>query len=107
MSVRLELDLAKKAGRVYTNYFARSFRKRTALAEPTLERGVFYLAPRLIAQISFQEWTADRKLRQPVFLGLRDDKHPQRGYSAGDSEMKNPKIARKAQKELPAVIPSG
>jgi bifunctional non-homologous end joining protein LigD len=30
--------------------------------------------PQLIAQISYQELTADRKLRQPVFLGLRDDK---------------------------------
>jgi bifunctional non-homologous end joining protein LigD len=35
---------------------------------------VTYLAPRLVAQIAFQEWTADRKLRQPAFLGLRDDK---------------------------------
>jgi ATP-dependent DNA ligase len=25
---------------------------------------------------SVQEWTADQKLRQPVFLGLRDDKDP-------------------------------
>jgi ATP-dependent DNA ligase len=36
-----------------------------------------FLAPQLIAQVSFQEWTADKKLRQPVFLGLRDDKRPQ------------------------------
>ena len=49
----------------------------TALADPPREKGVVFLAPRLIAQISFQEWTADRKLRQPVFLGLRDDKRPQ------------------------------
>ncbi len=25
-------------------------------------------------QIAFQEWTADRKLRRPIFLGLREDK---------------------------------
>lgn len=49
----------------------------TALADPPREKGAVFLAPRLIAQISFQEWTADRKLRQPVFLGLRDDKRPQ------------------------------
>jgi bifunctional non-homologous end joining protein LigD len=47
-----------------------------ALIDPPRERGVVFLAPKLIAQISFQEWTADRKLRQPVFLGLRDDKSP-------------------------------
>jgi bifunctional non-homologous end joining protein LigD len=40
------------------------------------ERDVTYLEPKLVAQIAFQEWTADKKLRQPVFLGLRDDKKP-------------------------------
>ena len=45
--------------------------------DPPRERNVTYLRPKLIAQISFQEWTADRKLRQPVFLGLRDDKRPE------------------------------
>lgn len=32
--------------------------------------------PDLVAQIKFTEWTADRKLRHPVYLGLRDDKNP-------------------------------
>ena len=32
--------------------------------------------PDLIAQVRFTEWTADRKLRHPVYLGLRDDKRP-------------------------------
>jgi bifunctional non-homologous end joining protein LigD len=40
------------------------------------ERDVTFLKPKLIAQISYQELTADKKLRQPVFLGLRDDKRP-------------------------------
>ena len=51
-------------------------RSRPALTNPPREAGMEFLAPRLVAQISFQEWTADRKLRQPVFLGLRDDKRP-------------------------------
>jgi bifunctional non-homologous end joining protein LigD len=50
---------------------------KSSFVDPPREKGVVFLAPRLIAQISFQEWTADRKLRQPVFLGLRDDKRPQ------------------------------
>lgn len=49
-------------------------RKQSPLIDPPRERDVTYLAPRLVAQISFQEWTSDHKLRQPVFLGLRDDK---------------------------------
>jgi bifunctional non-homologous end joining protein LigD len=51
-------------------------RSRPALVDPPREEGIVFVAPRLIAQVSFQEWTADRKLRQPVFLGLRDDKEP-------------------------------
>jgi bifunctional non-homologous end joining protein LigD len=33
-----------------------------------------WLKPRLVCQIKFGEWTNDGKLRQPVFLGLRNDK---------------------------------
>ena len=49
-------------------------RRQSALTDPPREKGVTYLAPQLVAQISYRELTADRKLRQPVFLGLRDDK---------------------------------
>ncbi len=33
-----------------------------------------WLKPKLVGQIRFSEWTRDGKLRQPVFLGLREDK---------------------------------
>jgi bifunctional non-homologous end joining protein LigD len=48
--------------------------RQTALVDPPRERDVTYLRPQLIAQIAYQELTADRRLRQPVYLGLRDDK---------------------------------
>ena len=51
-------------------------RKTPPLQDPPREKNITYLAPRLVAQIAFEEWTNDRKLRQPVFLGLRDDKPP-------------------------------
>lgn len=51
-------------------------RRQPAFADLPHQKGASFLAPRLVAQISFQEWTADGKLRQPVFLGLRDDKGP-------------------------------
>ena len=35
-----------------------------------------WVTPTLVAQIRFTEWTADEKLRHPVYLGLRDDKTP-------------------------------
>jgi len=37
-------------------------------------REVTWLRPELVAQIRFSEWTRDAMLRQPVFLGLREDK---------------------------------
>ena len=49
-------------------------KSQSDLVDPPREDGVVFLAPRFIVQVSFQEWTADKKLRQPVFLGLRDDK---------------------------------
>ena len=33
-----------------------------------------WVEPKLVAEIKFTEWTADGKLRHPVYLGLRDDK---------------------------------
>jgi bifunctional non-homologous end joining protein LigD len=36
-----------------------------------------WVKPELVAQIAYAEWTADGKLRQPAFLGLRTDKQPQ------------------------------
>lgn len=33
-----------------------------------------WVRPELVAEIRFTEWTADQKLRHPVYLGLRDDK---------------------------------
>jgi bifunctional non-homologous end joining protein LigD len=52
-------------------------RAKPAVVNPPRERDVTYLAPRLVAQISYGEFTNDQKLRQPVFLGLRDDKKPE------------------------------
>src|SRR5579862_620487 len=56
--------------------FKPHIRNKPAFVDPPREKNVTWLAPRLVAQIAYQEWTADRKLRQPVFLGLRDDKKP-------------------------------
>ena len=51
-------------------------RKSSEVIDAPRGARIHYVEPRLVAQISYQEWTADNKLRQPVFLGLRDDKEP-------------------------------
>jgi bifunctional non-homologous end joining protein LigD len=52
-------------------------RQQSPFVDPPRDRHITFLAPKLVAQISYQEWTTDKKLRQPVFLGLRDDKSAQ------------------------------
>jgi bifunctional non-homologous end joining protein LigD len=39
-----------------------------------IPKGTHWTDPELVAQIGFAEWTNDGRLRQPRFLGLRDDK---------------------------------
>ncbi len=62
-----------------------------------------WVRPELVAEVRFTEWTADGKLRHPVYLGLRDDK------KAGDVVREAPKRGRRGQnavaaetRELPA-----
>jgi bifunctional non-homologous end joining protein LigD len=42
--------------------------------KPKTNEKPHWTRPELVAQIKFTEWTADAKLRHPVYLGLRDDK---------------------------------
>lgn len=39
-------------------------------------RRCHWIEPTLVCQVKFAEWTQDGRLRQPVFLGLREDKSP-------------------------------
>jgi bifunctional non-homologous end joining protein LigD len=39
-------------------------------------RKMCWVNPVLVCEIKFAEWTRDKKLRAPVFLGLREDKKP-------------------------------
>jgi bifunctional non-homologous end joining protein LigD len=80
-----ELRYVGKVGTGYTQKLLTSLyklfqphvRPTPPFVNPPREKGAVWLAPKLVAQVAFQEWTADGKLRQPVFLGLRDDKKPE------------------------------
>jgi bifunctional non-homologous end joining protein LigD len=41
---------------------------------PKTNEPVQWIKPKLVAEVKFSEWTADRRLRHPVFVGLREDK---------------------------------
>lgn len=76
------------AGKVGTGYTAATLRELGAQlrdletdAPPFVDalpvpRGTHWTRPELVAQIGFAEWTTDGRLRQPRFMGLRDDKRP-------------------------------
>jgi DNA ligase D-like protein (predicted ligase) len=76
------------AGKVGSGYTAAALRELGArlreleAPEPPfvdvrpIPRGTHWTRPELVAQIGFAEWTRDGRLRQPRFLGLRDDKRP-------------------------------
>ena len=43
---------------------------------PRTNERAHWTRPTIVVEIKFNEWTADGKLRQPVFVGARDDKAP-------------------------------
>ena len=81
-------DRLRYAGKVGTGYTAQRLAelgirlRRLEIRESPfadarpIPRGTHWTRPELVAQIGFAEWTAEGRLRQPRFLGLRDDKHP-------------------------------
>ena len=50
--------------------------ERGGVIGPSQMRFCKWVEPALVCQVRFTEWTRDNHLRQPVFLGLREDKDP-------------------------------
>ena len=46
------------------------------VAAPRTNERAHWVAPIVVVEVKFAEWTRERLLRQPIFLGVRDDKPP-------------------------------
>jgi bifunctional non-homologous end joining protein LigD len=42
---------------------------------PRTNERAHWVKPRVVVEVKFAEWTSDGRLRQPIFLGVRDDKN--------------------------------
>lgn len=65
IALERKLSKLKRASSPFSNYQVKN-------------ESIFYVTPKLIAQIQFTEWTKDNKLRHPSFLGIRTDKNPKK-----------------------------
>ena len=57
---------------------------------PKTNEKAHWVKPEIVVEVKFNEWTADRRLRQPIFLGVRDDKNPEEVALEPPSVQKKP-----------------
>ena len=79
-----KLVFAGKVGGGFTERLGRNLARRLAgmaradspfaSVPPDYRKGAIWVEPRLVAQVEFKTWTADRVLRAASFQGLREDK---------------------------------
>ena len=73
-------------------------RKQCPFVEvPELNAPATWVEPKLVAEVSFHEWTDDGRLRAPVFVRLRDDVDPRRTRPpiAAPNEKPRQRVAKK------------
>ncbi|MBA2684473.1 MAG: DNA ligase D [Gemmatimonadaceae bacterium] len=68
---------------------APSERKSSPFEEtPRPREPVHWVTPKVVVEVKFNEWTTDGKLRQPIYVGTRDDKDPRTVKREGASVQK-------------------
>ena len=101
------------AGNVGTGFNGRNLAELWALLEPLkseknpfvkadkVPKGTIWVKPELVAQIKFANWTGDKKLRAPVYLGLRNDKASK---DVSLEQVPPPQLLPSDRKEVTATI---
>ena len=90
-----KLRFAGKVGTGFNEALLRSLTRRLAgikrddspLADPPREKGVQWVRPVLVAEVTYAERTKDGILRQASFVGLREDQNPK---SVGEEKPQAP-----------------
>ena len=60
---------------------------------PRPREPVHWVTPKVVVEVKFNEWTTDGKLRQPIYVGTRDDKDPRTVKREGTSVQKSKKAS--------------
>jgi bifunctional non-homologous end joining protein LigD len=65
--------------------------------KPKTNEPAHWAKPEIVAEIKFNEWTTGGNLRQPVFLGVRDDKSPSDVVRERQSKVTEEKVSKRSK----------
>lgn len=68
----------QKLGDLYKIFQPLIIKESPFRKKPKTNMPVTWLKPQLVCEVSFTEWTTEGLLRHPIFLGLREDKKPEK-----------------------------
>ncbi len=71
---------------------------------PRTNERAHWVRPKIVVEVKFSEWTADRRLRQPIYLGVRDDKKARDVRREGTSVQRKT-VSKPAAKKRAAASP--
>src|SRR6185436_1398255 len=70
--------------------------------EPELNAPTTWVEPKLVAEVSYQSWTDDERLRAPVFVRMREDLDPKK---VNRGQGRNISRAEAAPKDISTLTP--
>ena len=83
-------------------------RKSSPFAEtPKTNEKAHWVTPKVVVEVKFGEWTAEDKLRQPIFVGVRDDKPAREVVREPESVQEGGRVRRKSGAGASALAKKG
>lgn len=75
----------------------------TRLPRDGTTRGATWVAPKLVCEVTFAEWTSENRLRHAVFQGLREDKDPREVIRESSAAQPSRKRSRRNLADASAI----